>query len=334
MAILPPAIVAGCRDLTIGTDTWTYPYPTFLICKNSQTIGRAFQYVIVGMEELYVVLAFISAHLIPSHYFFFFISHLVILGTLLYAFNRARVNPAVAFTLFYLMFYASSLNVARQFLAMPFCLLSLIEFIRRNYIRSSLAMCLAFGFHHSSLLFLTILLLYYLCSRHLQFMRKRSTIAMMVIMIVASMYMFNEILSSIVGIGLADIKYLERYGSGDLYGTNVPISLFSITIFNIIMFMFVSRKIRWRSFYVFSIYVLLISFLSCFLGLISSYAVRIGVYYMMVSIISMTFVMKKNNVLFSMIVYSFYIFYWFMVVVVANLGQTYPYSSNLLDSML
>ena len=55
---------------------------------------------------------------------------------------------------------------------------------------------------------------------------------------------------------------------------------------------------------------------------------------MMVSIISMTFVMKKNNVLFSMIVYSFYIFYWFMVVVVANLGQTYPYSSNLLDSML
>lgn len=334
IAILPPAIIAGCRDLTIGTDTDMYPYSTYLTCKHSHTIERAFRYTISGMEELYVLLAYFSAHLFPHPNFFLFITHLIILVTLLYSFKKAGINLAVAFALFYLMFYANSLNAARQFLAMPFCLLSLIEFIRRKYFLCVLSMCLAFGFHHSSLFFLTILLLYYLCSRHRKLMKKRSTMVIIVMSIVLGIYLFNEILTSFVGIGLTDIKYLERYGSGDRYGTNVPISLFSINIFNLLMFTVVSRKIREKAFVVFSRYVLIISFLLCFMGLISTFAVRLGAYYMIVSIVSMVYIMRRNGQQFSTIVYSFYMFYWLMTVVVARIADTYPYHSKILSSIV
>ena len=237
-------------------------------------------------------------------------------------------------TLFYFMFFAESLNAARQFLAIPFCLLSLVELRRNNILSCVLFMFVAYGFHHSSLFFLIIFLLYYLCVHHYNLMKRRSTLVVVIITIVTSIIFFSQIMISLVGLGLADIKYLSRYASGEMYGTNMPMSLFAINGFNFMMLIWAMGKVRKNRFIVFSLYVMLLGLLFCFTGLISTFTVRLCFYFMAVSLICLAYLIKKSSYIFSIVVYSFYVFYWFMVVVFANLGNTYPYKSKILSSIL
>ena len=84
-AIFPPAIIAGCRDIAIGTDTSAYPYSTFLTCCHSHHVMRAFRYVNEDLESLYVILAYISSVFVSKFNSFLFVCHVIILGTMAYS---------------------------------------------------------------------------------------------------------------------------------------------------------------------------------------------------------------------------------------------------------
>jgi len=333
IAITPPAILAGCRDLSVGTDTSLYQYPTFLTCVHSHTLERAFNYTIQGLESLYIMLAYFISCFTSNHNVFFFVTHLVILSSLLFAFYRSRVEVATAFSLFYPMFFAETLNVARQCLAMPFCLLSLAEFRRKKYLGCFSYFLIAFGFHHSSWFFLLVLFLYHMCKNHYRRMKQKSMVIILVSVVSLAVVLFNVILTSLVGIGIADVKYLERYGNADMYGSGAPVSLFAMNTFNLMIWLIFFYNRRKSPFVVFSFYVMLISLLLCFTGYISTFAIRLAFYFMIVSIVSISFLMVRSIFIFRIIIYTFYMFYWFMIVVVADLGETYPYQSKIIDSI-
>lgn len=333
MAILPPAIIAGCRDMSMGTDTASYPYSTYLTCSHSHTIHRAFQYVDMDLESLYVVVAYISSKIYSDFSFFLFTSHFLLLSSLSFAFYRSKIEIWEGMMLFYLLFYAVSLNAARQFIAIPFCALSLIEYAKGNKINCFIAMIIAYGFHHSSLFFIVILLLYYMCRHHANLMYNKTTMLSIMIVVMGVIFLFNKLLLSIVGLGLTDMKYLNRYGGDAVYGTNVPISLFAFNIFTFLMLLLMTRN-KGKSNNLFFLYNAALGIFFCFTGLISTFTVRLCFYCMIISIVGTVHLLKKNSKLHTLTVFGFYLFYWFMTVVMANLEDTYPYKSIILSTII
>lgn len=217
-------------------------------------------------------------------------------------------------------------------MALCMCMPCMAYMIRKNYVMTALTFFLAFSFHHSALLFLSILLLYYFVFKNPKIFNRKVTKLVVVIGIVIILASFNSVLQSLVGFGL-DSKYVDRYGSSKEYGSNVPISLFALNLFNLIIFKIIAAKDKGSRYYIFGEYIMIISFLLCFSGLISTFAVRVGTYFLFVNLLILTHYLPSSKRIWKVSIAGFYIFYWIMTVIVANLGDTYPYQSQILDTI-
>ena len=81
-------------------------------------------------------------------------------------------------------------------------------------------------------------------------------------------------------------------------------------------------------------YMTIMAFLLCFLGLVSTFTVRICDYFTIVNILLLSYYLPRANQIWRFVTISLYIFYWTMTIVVANFGDTYSYSSRILESII
>ena len=310
VGISPLVILAGFRDVAIGTDTSSYPLYVFDAAKMSKDLLTSLK-LYTKIESGYRVLAYISSCIDNSINSFLTSTHFVILYVLSIAYKRFRLNTALAFTFFCLIFYSTSLNLARQYLAIPFCVWSLAEFSNKKYRYTIILLICAFFFHQSSLIFIAVIALYHLCMHNFRRMKKRSSYFFIVGGTIIVILFFHFLLELAVNLGVSRVEYLSRYGDSEQYGTNIPLSLFAINTFNLLLFFIATQKIHTHPFLIFSKYILLISLLLCFTGLISKFAVRTVDYFMMVGIVCIVYYLKKIKYHFVWVFISFYLFYWF-----------------------
>ena len=329
LGLFLPILLAGLRDLDIGTDTSGYPIDVFDFCQSTDSLLLAIVSYL-DVESGYVALAWICSQISNSFNFFLVVTHSIILVTLLFAYRKFNINVALAYLFIFLIYFSSSMNTARQFLAMPFCLFSLAELIQKQYKKALLLFLIAFLFHRSSFFFLTIFCLYYLCSNHFNKMRQKKVFLGVTILVVVGLTMFVELLQFAINIGIARVEYMDRYGSEDKYGASLPVSLLAINCFNYILYHILTRRIEITPFLLFSKYIMLACVILCFAGLISTFAVRLDHYFMITGIVCTVYALKIRKYLYFWIYLAFYSFYWYMVVVVANLSDTFPYHSLIL----
>lgn len=333
VAILPVVLIAGLRDASIGTDTAGYPNDLFDYCLYTRDFFVTLL-TYLRVESGYVALAYFSSMISKDFNFFLTVTHFVILGTLLRAYKQFDLKLPCAFLFFYFIFFSESLNAARQFLAMPFCLLSLAELVKKQHKNAIVFFLIAFFFHRSSFFFLTIFCLYYLCINHFKIMKQKKMFFYLTLLVMVGLTMFVELLEFAISIGIAKAEYMDRYGSEEQYGAGIPVSLLSINCFNYLLFQLLTRRKELTPFLLFSKYVMLICVFLCFAGLISTYAVRLDHYYVMTGIVCTVYALQLNKYHYLPLYIVFYVFYWYMVVIVANLGNTYPYKSFIIESLL
>ena len=136
-----------------------------------------------------------------------------------------------------------------------------------------------------------------------------------------------------MNIGVIDSRYDERYLSSERYGSNIPISLFAVSVLNLIIFKQIT-KCNNSTMKVFFEYILIISFLCCFLGSVSTFLIRVGSYFQICTIFIFSVMYKECKGRYDIKLLgfhlAFFVAYWFLTVVVANLGETFPYKSLIL----
>jgi hypothetical protein len=332
IAILLPVLLAGLRDPTIGTDTGSYPLITYMYVSGMKTLKSAFMWNDGMVENAYIFICYSVTHFLNNFNFFLTIISLITILGLFWGAIVSKENKVWLFFLFFFMYFNTSLNAERQAMALCMCMPCMAYMIRKNYVMTALTFFLAFSFHHSALLFLSILLLYYFVFKNPKIFNRKVTKLVVVIGIVIILASFNSVLQSLVGFGL-DSKYVDRYGSSEEYGSNVPISLFALNLFNLIIFKIIAAKDKGSRYYTFGEYMMIISFLLCFSGLISTFAVRIGTYFLFVNILILSHYLSGSKRIWQVSTAGFYVFYWVMTVAIANLGDTYPYQSQILETI-
>ncbi len=338
LALFLIAGLAGLRDGDVGTDTNLYVIPVFEDAVSFQDNFSNFYslYALeMGMDWFYLSFNYVIALFSNSINFYLFMSHVLIIGITMLGIKISRVNVTQAMFIFLFAFMAFTLNGARQSMALSFCLLA-FAMLREGYKKRwvGFIMVIAIGAHYSSILFIGILLMYKAIEFRKDFFSRNIVKIISILGIILILFSFSMILIYLIDFGIIKEFYIERYGSEDMYGTNIPISIIALTGFNLILFYYCkykSHKIKDTVFLVFSEYILFLSVLLCGSALISTYAVRINYYFIYLSIIIIPYFLSYagNKILITIFI-LFYLFYWILTVVVANLSNTFPYKSNIL----
>lgn len=333
VAIMTPSLLAGLRDVSIGSDTGGYPLVTYSYVSSMKSLGQAIMWNDGDVENAYVAIAYYSSHIINLFNFFLTCIALITIASLFWGVKVSKENIVWVFFLFFFMYYNTTLNAQRQSMALCMCVTCIAYMMRKNYLMTGITFLLAFSFHHSAVLFISVIFLYWFVQRFPKFSRSIKMQIGVIILIIVVLVSFNELVQSLVGIGLEE-KYADRYGNSEEYGSNIPISLFALNSFNLIAFLSVAYKDKKSNYYIFGKYMMIIALLLCFAGLISTFAVRIDAYFMFVNILLLSHYLPNSNSIWKFFTVCFYIFYWIMITVVANLADSYPYKSIILSSII
>ena len=334
IAILIPALLAGLRDITIGTDTGGYPCVVYEWVSKMNSLQAAFAWNGGMVENLYVAIAYYCSHIVNDFHFFLTIISFITLSLLYWGGKVAKANITLLFFMFFFMHYNTSLNAQRQAMALSGCIVPMAYLFNGKKVMVVLTFLLAYCLHHSALLFAGILTLYWMIDKKPSLFSQKKIFCLVVFTTILAMLSFNILLTYFGSMGIGEDKYISRYGSSDQYGSNLPISVLALNVYNFIVFWLISQRKSIVVFSIFGRYMTVIAVLLCFLGLISTFAVRICDYFTFVNMLLLAMYLPKEKPLYRLSTVCFYVFYWIMTILVANLGDTYPYRSKLLESFL
>lgn len=336
MGVFLLALLAGMRNNTIGTDTAMYVTDVFNYAHLYRNDLDFLLYRVNGVEGGYVFFNYLIALLTDSLNGYLFIAHGLMITMTVLAVRKFGLRTFLPMFLYLFLYFNSSLNAHRQYLAMSFCLLAFAQLYRQlSWWKIGITMTIAYGFHHSSLLFGLILLFYVLVHKHQTWFDNWKIKLLFVVGAIASIYSVNAWLEAVIGLGIGDVKYLERYGTSDIYGTNIPISVLALTVFNCGAFCLCRWKapkaVQSSALTCFADYIFLLCILLCGTALISTFLIRIETYFEILSILLIPYyVYLSRSKWLKYTFIFFYLFVFYMTVYVADLGDSVPYASSIL----
>lgn len=326
--IQPIIVLAALRTIDIGYDTHVYVFPEFNEAAHSNNIVKYLQrYFASG----YLLINYGVSRVTNNVHVYLYVMHSIMYIPILYSLYRYRKVLYVWVGVFILcfVFYNESLNTSRQFAALSMDVMAFSYFLNKKWIKVISFIFLGYEFHHSALLFaLVIVLCYMILSKH-RYFKKLSSKVIIISGIIILLLSFSVVVEAFLNYAIIDERY-GIYKDSQSFKTNIPISKLTFCSINLLCFYFSSKEIR-NKLWTLAEYMYIVAFLLCFSALISTYTVRIMEYFNYLSVFLIPLMYGKKNSSLSILHLSFFVVYWIFVVVVANLGDTYPYKSVLFD---
>ncbi len=152
-SVISISLLAGLRDLSVGTDTYTY----FRIFNNLANEGTSF--VEPGFAFICRLLMELLGDARALFIFFAFIINILIVGRLWEL--RDRASFGYMFFLYVTIFFPQSMNILRQYLAVAIIFYATHYLEKFQYIRFLILNVVAFTIHFSSAIVLVLILPYY-----------------------------------------------------------------------------------------------------------------------------------------------------------------------------
>lgn len=332
-ATMPISLVAGLRDISIGADTH-YTFETFRDVLFYKNLREAIISLCVDSdyEELYVTWNYIVSLFSDNFSVYLTITYIFVFSFVLICLrnNKNSMIWWIGIWILCFVFYRESLNTIRQFCACVICLYSFHELMQKKYIYAILIVIIAYGFHHSAPIFLILILLKYLYDQNPQLMGTVKFKMLIIGSIVFAFFGLSYYLDFLMSIGLTMNKY-ESYLSDDVFGASLPVSMLALWGENLVFFYIIKYKNRYvdQTILNFFEYIFLLSLIICFTSLISTYTIRLGYYFYILNIMIVPYMLKnyKCPQALKFLHLFFYVFFWYMTTIVANLSTTYPYKS-------
>lgn len=334
IAILIASVFAGCRDLSIGTDTSFYVLDYFREAKHARSFFKyreqiradtgyaIFNYVITKIfNNISWLLFFIQAFVM----FFITISILHL--------KKSKILPW-AFFIYFLLYFSTSLNMTRQTMAIAVCIYSFANLLTGNIAKALILVGFAITFHFTAFIFLGIFPIFLYTSKF----TKNFWLFQLIISIacIAIVILMDIIIVAFIGVGVL-AEGFSTYKSGGIYGSNIPLSdLFLGFVFFALFIIFRKFSFLEKSQKNFFQTVFLISIILCFAAVQSTFAVRGMYYFSFLSIVILPQLItsmedKRFEYLLWISVVCLFILFWGLTVPYANLGETYPYKSKILN---
>ncbi len=335
-AILMPAILAGVRHESVGTDVRLYLNNVYALSESS---GSFFEY-IATMSVMYsnigvgfsTMVYLVAALFDDVHWVYFFIS-LIPMAFMYYGVKRnvERSNQCIVWLMLLMLLYNISLNLLRQIIAVSIIYWGHKYIIDRKPLKYFLTCFAAILFHDTSIVFVLFYFIYWFMNGNNSFLRMLLSCAALVVFLFA----YQGILQLAVSWGLLDSRFITSaaFSSGFHFGgivtmTPIIMALYVVGMNSIDTY---GRNKRRALNYYSVIAVMNAIFFS--IGSATSEAYRIGYYTM----VFMPEVLLRINGKFNRaskrianaVMVILLIYYWYFLFIVNGFAATVPYITDV-----
>lgn len=333
ISIAIPVLLAGFRDISIGTDTVQYYNNLWGVAIRSKSLGSFLSIYsnFSSNEFAYALIMGITAKTTGNYHVFLTIVHVIIItGVYAGAFRLKKyAKPVFTLALFYLLYYNHSLNIIRQYMAMAILFAATIDILERKYIRYLIAFVFAFLMHNSAVLGILPLLIFIFL-----YPRKRITKVplwrriLIIVLIIAVTVSFFPLARFFIRIGLVNSKYSIYLTEENetSYGTARLLLAFEMILL-MVKWVKIRKSVEYANFFLIST----IAFFSLYqLAPFIMFGKRIAGYFSLYNIVTLGMAVnankiKSNRVIIAIGILAVALVYWFFIYVRANASQTYPY---------
>ncbi len=346
MAVLIPCMVAALRADSVGTDIEVYVRPMF---ENARSAGGFSQYwnscwfsdwhykYVYEHEFGFSALLYVLTRLTGSMGCVLFFIQAFTIVPIFTALALGRKNAPVwpGMLVYYLLYYNSTLNMMRQWMAMGILLLAFQLLLRKKYLGCLVLFCIAFLFHYSSLIFLPIVAVWWFLNRF----KKQTlvqgsigisakTLMVFLIFVLGIVVLLNLklILQLVVRLGL---NRFTNYLKGNDLSLMVGQLLLRLPVIAVTLLSW-KRLRKATPEAPFFLAMLLLDLLAAQIVSIAKYALRISYFFACFSILLVPYLFKyqrsrfeKNAVALGLT--GFYVLYWFYFYVYTGAHETLPY---------
>lgn len=340
LSLFLPCLMAGLRNVSVGTDTGNYIYNLYSVSRNAKNFSNIWEF--IGWTQykndlLYIFLTILISKVGLSFNFLLFIYEILIIFPLYYAIKKVSKNQfEIIFKMacFYLLFYNLSLNIIRQAIAISFIVLSFAYYItsrnKKNKFFSYMYLLIATGFHSTAIICFTMLMLYkFYNSSRVKEQYKLYVSIILTILFTLTLMFSKELLYFIGKIGIYNqaSSYLKKFSRFDLNFSQIILNLSLIIFIRLNKANYKRRKISYDFGIIISIMNLLVSLQGTFIH----YVDRIA-YYLLYTIILVYIILpenkekKKYNIFVHFIFLVFFI-NWLYLILLNNANATLPYKT-------
>lgn len=327
LSCLPIILVAGLRDITIGTDTDSYPLLIFNSMRFVNNLTQAIQDQEILAEPLYTTLAYLTYQITHQFNAFLVACQVVITLFWIILFRKFRVPIIYSLFAFFCLFFNFSLNGVRQSIAMAIVPLAFYHFTEKKYIWTIFWLVIGYYSHNSSIIFSLSLVLYAAIERLPAMFVSWKTKILVLAAATLVFFSFSELLASLLDYGIIKAKYVELYGSDEVFEANLGISDLYVNVGHLFFIYYFAPKNK-PSLYIFLEYLAIISVVLTFTSTISMFLVRITYYFqVLIVLLLIRFIDESKQKKWSLT--AFYAIYW-LATTFLNLGEINPYTSEIL----
>jgi hypothetical protein len=335
VALLLPSIIAGCRDLTVGCDVLLYMEPGFRLARSCDSFSSFYEK--IPSEPLYRLLTYVTASCTENvGWLLFFTQFIITFLVYCSAYKLRRQAPIYFFMIVYfLSSFHLGLNIAKQMLALSFCLLSFVHLLNHQYVKSILVFLPAWGFHNTAFIYLFVYPIFYLANKQKNFALLSFKFAGVIIIIFLICNLDDVLIFSVSNnlLGAKFFAYTSVRTKGQSYFPDT-IFVYCIVLLTIVHHVGI-KKYDEKSFRLFEC-ILFFCLMLCGIGYVSIFsAVRCMFYFLFLSVVFLPImVYGKKKIYHSrglyIFVLSFLLVYWLKTIVWSNYADVFPYSSETL----
>ena len=335
IGLILPCIMAGLRDVSVGTDTSGIYYRYFSFAKSQKNFVDFLNFIknyYVKSDSFFEFVVYIVAHLNLSYNFLLFIIEVLIIFPIYFALkNISKNNNEIILGLlyFYLLLYNLSLNMLRQSVAIAFVLLAFSIFItkkdKKGKILTILCLLIAIGNHSTAFLGILMILLYSFYNNSKISIKSKRIISVILVILSLFILMFYKkifIIFANLNITKTPLFYLEKYSQLDFdyTGTLINIGIILFLIFNKNKF---NEKLNMQ----FGITISLINLILSQMGVFILYFHRVSYYlfYILILYVSQLKIKGKKEKIYVFLITLLFVCDWTIVILVKNSNETLPY---------
>ena len=240
ISILIPSILAGLRDVSIGTDVTVYVLGDFNIALNTETYAQYALY-IWEKEPGYMLLVFLIAKLFGSvQWLLFFIEFIIMVCIYIGAWKfRDKLSLPFVLLIYFCVFYNGSYNLVRQAISLSIVFVALSWLFEKRYVKYLVAVLIAMAFHTTAVIalvpFFVIWVLY--DDYFLEGNRARTLRGyILILVVVGGCIALPYIISFLVNVGWLHSRYLAYFANESLSSNMFDMLIYLIEIILIFLF--------------------------------------------------------------------------------------------------
>lgn len=332
------SILAGVRDINIGTDTNLYPSQYLKVAKSLASVSEiATMESDEHLDKGFVFLYYIGYWVSRNIWIGLFLTEFVITFFTFWGYLRLSkyIKGLSLFTACFLfLIFNYSLNAMRQECAISISFLAFTYLWEKRWKSYVFWMFIAYTFHSSALIALLLPIMLYIVNIRSEKMRIISIIILLAC-ILFSFFSYYYLISMIGDSGIVNEKFVNRYGEDSYYEglgrvgwVAMILSLFIIYVIHIAK----NKKLMSNKVLLFHLLVNIIYLAFQAFAIYSIFMYRISLYFFIIDLffLSKELASVKIKREIKMIFVLFLLVNWIYTYTIKNSSETYPYTSEIL----